>query len=103
MSGTVLVPIPVTSEMAEVLRDDDARIKAGEALAYIVGLPFRDLTLLDVAIAAVRLSVAAAGGIPDEELEAELVARKRERHHLCGPETHSSARSGAFVGLVPAA
>jgi hypothetical protein len=79
MNQTVLVPIPVSPEMAEVLSNEDARTKAGEALAHIAGLPSGNLTSLDLAIAAIRLSAAAAGGISDEELEAELAAHKHER------------------------
>lgn len=78
MAETVLVPIPLSAEMAALLTDERARVDAGAELEKL--LRFRQSAdPLGAIIREIQDHVTEAGGITDEELEAELAAHKAER------------------------
>jgi uncharacterized protein YhbP (UPF0306 family) len=78
MGDTVLVPIPVPADVAAALGDETRRAEIGAEVARIVRGGSGQDRLLAV-IREIQAKVEAAGGISDEELEAELAAHKAER------------------------
>ncbi len=78
MGETVLVPIPLSADLAATLADERARVDAGAELERLLRLR-QSGDPLGMIIRDIQQHVVDAGGITDEELEAELAAHKAER------------------------
>lgn len=78
MGETVLVPIPLSADLAATLADERARVDAGVELERLLRLR-QSGDPLGMIIRDIQQHVVDAGGITDEELEAELAAHKAER------------------------
>ena len=78
MSEAVLVPIPVSPAAAEVLADEGKRREVGELLSRMLRPTSPEDDPLAALIAEVKAD-ARAGGLTDEEIDAELAAYNAER------------------------
>jgi hypothetical protein len=78
MAETVLVPIPVDPDVAEMLSDSRKRALAGAALGRFMRQREQLSDPLGMIIRKIQ-EQAVASGITDEEVEAELRAHKAER------------------------
>ena len=78
MNDTVTASIPVTPEAAKLLRDTDRAHKIGRLVSDILRPTSPETDPLAVLIAAVKAD-ARAGGLTDEEIDAELAAYNAER------------------------
>lgn len=78
MSDMVLVPIPVSPAAAEALADEAKRREVGHLLSRMLRPPSPEDDPLTTLIAEVKAD-ARAGGLTDEEIDAELAAYNAER------------------------
>ena len=78
MSGEVMVGIPVSPEAAEMLRDRERARVVGKLVSDILRPPNPGMDPLAALIAEVKAD-ARAGGLTDEEIDAELSAYNAER------------------------
>jgi hypothetical protein len=78
MDDVVLVPIPVSREAAKALADDRRRARVGQLVSDLLRPPSPDRDPLALLIAEVKTE-ARAGGLTDEEVDAELRAYNAER------------------------
>lgn len=78
MADTVLVPIPVSRDAADALADEARREKVGKLVSDMLrpGSPSDDP--LKALIAELKAE-ARAGGLTDEDIDAELAAYNAER------------------------
>ncbi len=80
MDDIVMVPIPVTPEAAAALADEARRRKVGKLVSDILRPSSPADDPLAVLIAEIKAE-SRAGGLKDEEIEAELAAYNAERRH----------------------
>jgi hypothetical protein len=78
MGDYVKIELPVTKEAAAVLADDDRRRRAGELLSRMLRPRSPEEDPL-VALLAEIQGTAAARGVTDDEIDAELAAYNAER------------------------
>jgi hypothetical protein len=78
MADTIMVPIPVSPEAATALADDARRQKVGKLVSAMLkpGAPADDPL---AALIAELKAEARAGGLTDEEIDAEIAAYNAER------------------------
>jgi hypothetical protein len=78
MADTVLVQIPVSREAAAALSDEERRAKIGKLVSGILSPSSPDDDPLAALIATIKSDVL-AGGLSDEEIDAELGKYNAER------------------------